>query len=75
MTKSTSPESSAAVRVPLALIGCQMTSVTLPFSGETLFHQFGFSTSNVFTSGWRDLTMNGPVPLVLRDATVSSLSL
>ena len=38
-------------------------------------HQAGFCTSTVFTSGSALFSMNGPVPLALRVAKVSSLVL
>ncbi len=68
-TKSTSPERSAARRVALDLIGSSTTSVRLPSFMPALWpHQSLWATSTVFTSGWRSLTMNAPVPLALRAA-------
>ena len=57
---SISPEISAATRVAALAIGRKIASVTL-CSG--LSHQPGLATSTVRTPGWRDLSMNGPVPL------------
>ena len=38
-------------------------------------HQFGFFFNTVFTSGSRETSMNGPVPIACRIAKVSSLFL
>ena len=74
--KSTSPESSAASRVALDLIGRSITSVRLPsFMPALRPHQSLCATRTVCTSGWRSFTMNAPVPLAWRDAKVSSLAL
>jgi hypothetical protein len=64
--------SSAATRVAADLMGRQTISVTLP---SRFPHQFGFSTSAVFTSASRTFSIYDPVPLVLRTANVSSLPL
>ncbi len=59
-TMSTSPESSAALRVAGLAIGVKITSVRL-CSG--LSHQVGFGTITILPSAPRLLRMNGPVPI------------
>ncbi|MNV65418.1 hypothetical protein D3C71_1581100 [compost metagenome] len=68
-TMSTSPESSAAMRVAADLIGVYVIAVTLP---GILPHQLGFFLSTIFTSGCQDSRMKGPVPMALRCAKFSS---
>jgi hypothetical protein len=64
LIRSTSPETSAASRVASEAIGVKITSSTLPSNRPSLMpHQFGFFTHTVFTSGSRDFSMYGPVPL------------
>ena len=66
---STSPESSAATRVASDWIGVKTTSVRLCSFGP---HQAAFGTSTVFTPTWRELILNGPVPLALLVAKFST---
>ena len=69
--RSTLPAISAETRVGSDLIERKLTSVTLP-SGFP--HQFGLRTITVFTSGSRDFSMYGPVPLACSEAYDSSLA-
>ncbi len=64
-TKSTWPEISAAVRVAADLMGVNTTSSMLP---RGLSHQSAFFFSVTFTSGCQLASLNGPVPLALREA-------
>ena len=63
-----SPEASAATRVASLPIGVKMTSVTLL---SILSQYAGLTTSSVRTPGWRERSMNGPVPLALSVAAFS----
>ena len=60
---SRAPDNRDDVRVASDLMGVKFTSVKLCLG---LSHQVGLATITVLTSISRDLSMNGPVPLVLR---------
>ena len=63
---------SAAERVAADLIGVKTISSMLPLG---LSHQLGFFLSVVLVSGCQPTSVNGPVPLALREAKFSSLAL
>ena len=65
---SSAPDSSDEVRVASDWIGVKLTSVRL---WRGLSHHAGLATSTVLMSTSRDLSTNGPVPLVLRLAKFS----
>ena len=69
---STSPESRAATRVASDWIGVKTTSVRLCCFGP---HQPSCGARMVFTPTWRELILNGPVPLALLVAKFSTLFL
>ena len=66
---STSPDSSAAMRVAADLIGVYTISVTLP---SILPHQLGLRLKTMRWSGCQEVSTYGPVPMALRWAKFSS---
>ena len=71
-TRSSSPDSSAARRVPSLAIGVKTISCTLPSNPP---HQWGLRLNTALTAGWRFTSTKGPVPLAFRLAWLSSLFL
>ncbi|CFW35870.1 Uncharacterised protein [Bordetella pertussis] len=63
-TRSISPDIRAATRVASCEIGWKTTSSILVLMFLSQYPSKRLST--VFTSGWRSVTMKGPVPLVCR---------